>query len=96
MANCTITFFDQFLIALSTTILLVVLQLLFFFLHSYWERFCHAVEEVFSGASDAHEREGPCVHEALHALLEQRRVLGSGVVPMRPPRRRSRLVRRAN
>ncbi|KAH9396068.1 hypothetical protein TYRP_020149 [Tyrophagus putrescentiae] len=55
MANCTITFFDQFLIALSTTILLVVLQLLFFFLHSYWERFCHAVEEVFSGASDAHD-----------------------------------------
>ncbi len=52
MANCTITFFDQILIALSTTILLVVLQLLFFFLHSYWERFCHAVEEVFSGASD--------------------------------------------
>ncbi len=52
MASCVITFFDQFLIALSTTIFLVVFQLLFFLLHSYWERFCHAVEEVFSGASD--------------------------------------------
>lgn len=44
----------------------------------------------------AHEREGPCVHEALQALLEQHRAPGSGVVPMRPPRKRGRFVRLAN
>ncbi|KAH9392192.1 hypothetical protein TYRP_005263 [Tyrophagus putrescentiae] len=96
MDSCTGSFFSCCLFAFLTAIFSVAIQFLIFFFRSHWEYFLSKAEGEPVGASDACEQDGPCVHEALQVLLEQRLAPGSGGLPMRPPRRRSRFARRAN
>ncbi|KAH9396087.1 hypothetical protein TYRP_020169 [Tyrophagus putrescentiae] len=111
MDSCTVSFFSCCSIALLTAIFSVAIQFFIFFFRSHWEYFLSKAKGEPVGASDtlstisltlllwffrACEQEGPCVHEALQVLLEQRLAPGSGGLPMRPPRKRSRFARRAN